>query len=81
VYGEPWHVVPEMQDTGPDDEPSHVAVDCYPGETDPDNGAPVLGSDDPARLARAVACVNFLAGVPDDVLAGRGTNPDPAREP
>jgi hypothetical protein len=32
----------------------------------------VLASPDEARLARAVACVNFLAGVPDDMLAGRG---------
>lgn len=79
-YGEPWHVVREMKDNGPDD-PTHIAVDHFPGETDPENGAPVLEASDPDRLTRAVACVNFLAGVPDDVLAGRGTNPDPAREP
>ena len=50
---------------------THVAVDHDPGETDPDNGTLVLESPDHARLARAVACVNFLAGVPDEMLAGR----------
>jgi hypothetical protein len=70
-YGEPWHLVREMKDNGPDD-PTHVAVDRYPGETDPENGMLMLESPDEARLARAVACTNFLAGVPDGVLAGRG---------
>jgi hypothetical protein len=73
-YGEPWYVVRDMKDNGPDGEPIHVAVDRYPGETDPDNGALVLESPDDVRLARAVACVNFLARVPDAVLAGRGIN-------
>jgi hypothetical protein len=43
-----------------------------PGETDPDNGSLVLESPDVAELTRAVECVNFLAGVPDTVLAGAG---------
>jgi hypothetical protein len=71
-YGDPWHRVREMKDDGPDDEPAHVAVDHDPCETDPDNGTLVLESADDARLARTVACVNLLAGVPDDVLAGKG---------
>lgn len=70
-YGEPWHCVRELKDNGPSDEPTHVAVDHDSGETDPDNGALVLESADEARLARAVACVNFLAGVPNAVLAGK----------
>jgi len=69
-YGEPWHCVREMRDNGPDGDPTHVAVDHDPDETNPDNGALALESPDEARLARAVACVNFLAGVPDAVLAG-----------
>lgn len=73
-YGEPWHCVREMRDNGPGAEFTHVAVDHDPGETDPDNGALVLESADPDRLARAVACVNFLAGVPDRVLAGEGVD-------
>jgi len=73
-YGEPWHCVREMRDNGPDGDPTHVAVDHYPGETDPENGSPVLESSDSRRLARAVACVNFLAGVPDEVLSGKGVD-------
>lgn len=73
-YGEPWHCVREMRDNGPGEESTRVAVDHYPGETDPENGALVLESPDEARLARAVSCVNFLAGVPGRVLAGDGVD-------
>jgi hypothetical protein len=73
-YGEPWHRVREMRDNGPGAEFTHVAVDNDPDETYPENGLPVLESPDEARLARAVRCVNFLAGVPDRVLAGQGVD-------
>jgi hypothetical protein len=69
-YGEPWHVVREMVYNGPDADVTHLAADHDPLE--PDQGILVLESADPARLTRAVACVNVLAGVPDAVLAGRG---------
>jgi hypothetical protein len=36
VYGEPWHRVREMNGHGPDGDPTHAAVDHYPGETDPE---------------------------------------------
>ena len=62
----------ERAANGLDGDPTHIAVDHDPDETDPDNGALALESPDEARLARAVACVNFLAGVPDDVLTGQG---------
>jgi hypothetical protein len=73
-YGEPWHCVREMKDNGPGEEFTHVAVDHYPEETDPENGVLVLESPDDARLARAVRCVNFLAGVPERVLTGEGVD-------
>jgi hypothetical protein len=61
-YGEPWHCVREMKDNGPGEEFTHVAVDCDPGETDPDNGTLVLESPDDARLARAAACLSSWPG-------------------
>ena len=85
VRGAGAHDVREMRDDGPDNgpnDPTYVTVDHYPGKTDPDNEALVLESPDETRLARAVAGVNFLAGVSDEVLAGwgiDGTLPDAVR--
>jgi hypothetical protein len=59
-----------MRDNGPGARFTPVAVDHEPGETDPDNGARVLDSPDEAKPARALRCINFLAGVPYAVLTG-----------